>query len=76
MRILIFTDNANTVNILHSLHCLPQYNAILKQSVDIRLTTGHQLHVLHIPGENNVVADAISQKDFVHTLSVAPGLKL
>ena len=59
-RIVIYTDNANTVDIFHSLRCLPQYNAILKHSVDIRLQTGHQLRVLHVPGEHNIVADAIS----------------
>jgi hypothetical protein len=49
-------DNANTINIFHSLHCLPEYNAILKHSVDICLATNHQLHVLHVPGEQNTVA--------------------
>jgi hypothetical protein len=76
IKILIFTDNTNTVDIFHSLRCLPQYNSILKHSVDTRLATDHQLRVLHVPGEQNVVADALSRKDFVRALSAAPGMKL
>ncbi len=76
MKILIFTDNTNTVDIFHSLRCLPEYNAILKQSVDIRITTNHQLRVLHVPGEDNVIADALSRRDFVKAIKHAPGLKL
>jgi len=76
MKILIFTDNANTVDIFHSLRCLPEYNAILKHSVDICLATNHQLRVLHVPGEQNIVADALSRKDFTRAIATAPGLKL
>ena len=69
-------DNANTVDIFHSLRCLPEYNTILKCSVDLQIATGHQLCVLHVLGEHNVVADALSRKDFVRALSNSPGLKL
>ena len=76
IKILIFMDNTNTVDIFHALRCLPEYNAILKSSVDICLETNHQLCVLHVPGESNLIADALSRKDFVKAIANTPGLKL
>ena len=34
-KIIIFTDNQNTVDMFWSLHCLPPYNRLLKPAVDI-----------------------------------------
>jgi len=76
MKILIFTDNTNTVDIFQSLRCLPEYNAILKHSMDICITTNHQLRVLHVLGEDNVIADALSRRDFAKAIRYASGLKL
>jgi hypothetical protein len=75
MRIIIFTDNTNTVDIFNSMRGLPAYNYILRSSVDIRLTTNHQLRVLHVPGHKNDVADAISRRQFIKALSLHPGLR-
>ncbi|KDR64848.1 hypothetical protein GALMADRAFT_82606, partial [Galerina marginata CBS 339.88] len=64
LRIVIFTDNTNTVDIFNSMRGLPAYNYILRSSVDVRLRTDHQLRVLHVPGLENDVADAISRRQF------------
>jgi hypothetical protein len=73
-RIIIFTDNSNTVDMFASLRAPPQYNEILKASVDIRLATEHQLRVLHVPGKRNEVADAISRRLFAQALTLRPQL--
>ena len=75
-KILIYTDNMNTIDIFHSLRCLPQYNHILKQAVDILIQRDFSLRVLHIAGDTNVVADALSRVQFSVTLGLEPDLKL
>ena len=59
-RLLVFSDNTNTVNIFHSLRCLPPYNDILKFTVSILIKYGISLRVIHIPGIHNSVADSLS----------------
>jgi hypothetical protein len=73
IRIAIFTDNANTVDIFNCMRGLPAYNYILRSSVDIRMKTHHQLRVFHVPGRENGVANAISRHEFVRALRA--GLK-
>ncbi|KAF8957956.1 hypothetical protein BDZ97DRAFT_1636905, partial [Flammula alnicola] len=60
-RILICTDNMNTVSMFHSLWVTPAYNPILITAVDLLMHYNVQLHVCHIPGNQNVVADALSR---------------
>ncbi|KAF5381743.1 hypothetical protein D9615_005642 [Tricholomella constricta] len=62
-RIVIYTDSENSVNIFSSLHALPQYN-ILLAACDFLMDTMHQLRVVHVPGRDNSVADALSRKLF------------
>jgi len=66
-KVLIYTDNNNTVSIFNTLRCLPHYNPILIDAADVSITSGIHLRVLHIPGELNYVADAISHKNFLLT---------
>jgi hypothetical protein len=75
-KILIYTDNANAVDIFRSLRCLPAYNPLLKHAMDILLQNDYSLRVLHVPGENNVVADALSRVQFSVALRLEPNLKL
>lgn len=74
-KILIYTDNANTVGIFRSLRCLPPYNHLLKQAVDVMIQNDFSLRVLHIPGEDNVIADALSRVQFSVALHIEPTLK-
>ena len=62
-KLVIYTDNLNTVQMFNSLSSLPQYNNILKSAVNHLLSDLEnpiQLCVLHVPGNLNTVADALS----------------
>lgn len=61
---LIYTDNTNTIDIFCSLYCLPAYNHLLKTAIDILIDKDLSLHVLHVPEEQNIVADALSKSNF------------
>ncbi|KAJ7438494.1 hypothetical protein FB451DRAFT_1060186 [Mycena latifolia] len=69
-RLTVFTDNMNTVQIFSSLSAEPAYNVLLKAAVDLLIEHDVDLRVLHIRGDNNKVADAISRSKFslVHLL--------
>jgi hypothetical protein len=75
-RVVIFTDNSVTVSMFNTLRALPEYNCILKAAVDILFVTQFQLRVLHIAGEINDVADALSRSDFMRALKLSPGLSI
>lgn len=74
-KILLYTDNVNTVDIFRSLHCLLPYNQLLKSAVDILIQKNYSLHVLHVPGEQNIVANALSRVHFSVALHQEPNLK-
>ena len=42
-KVLIYTDNANTVDIFRSLRCLPAYNHLLKAAVDVLIANDYSL---------------------------------
>ena len=75
-KILIYTDNTNTVDIFRSLRCLPQYNHLLKHAVDILIRHDFSLRVLHVTGDQNTIADALSRVQFSVALGIEPALKL
>ena len=75
-RVVIFTDNLNTVQMFNSLACLPDYNQLLCHSVDILLAHRLDLRVLHVPGERNVVADALSRCQFSTALNAVNNLRI
>jgi hypothetical protein len=73
-RILIYTDNDNTVAIFNTLRCLPHYNSILISAADALINEELSLRVLHIPGDLNFVADAISRNNFALAEQHVPGI--
>jgi hypothetical protein len=75
-KILIYTDNTNTVDIFQTLLCLPPYNPLLKTAVDIIMCNKYSLHVLHISGDQNIIADALSRVHFSVALQIEPNLTL
>jgi hypothetical protein len=75
-KVLLRTDSQNTVDIFSSLRCLPEYNGIIRSSVDFRLSSQIDLRVLHVPGEKNQVADALSRAEFTRALDLCPGLSI
>ena len=60
----------------NSLACLPDYNLLLRHSVDIVLAHGIDLHVLYVPGEQNLVADALSRCQFSTALNAVKDLQI
>ena len=75
-KILIYTDNANTVDMFRSLRCLPVYNPLLKSAVDVLIDQDFSLRVLHVPGEDNIIADALSRIQFSVALQKEPCMRL
>jgi hypothetical protein len=75
-RFVIYTDNLNTVDIFNTFRALPPYNHLLTAAVDILLHGEHELRVLHVPGVNNNVADALSRFNFTTALLLVPELKI
>jgi hypothetical protein len=75
-RFLIYTDNSNTVDIFSSFRALPPYNHLLKAAVDILSSGDHDMRVLHVPGVDNAVADALSRADFQRAIDLVPDLKI
>lgn len=74
-KILIYTDNKNTVDIFHFIKCLPVYNHLLKLEVNILIKNDYTLHVLHVLGKDNVVADTLSRVKSSIVLSAESELK-
>src|SRR6266436_5964496 len=56
-RLVVFTDNQNTVDIWHSLKAVSPYNETLILVIDWLIWHNTDSCVLHIQGDNNVVAD-------------------
>jgi len=75
-KFVIYMDNFTMVSMFNSLRALPEYNCIIKTAIDILLEGSHDLRVLHIAGDDNGVADALSRSQFMHALSLQPGLKI
>ena len=75
-RLLIFSDNTNSVDIFHSLRSLPPYNNLLKFTVTLLIAHGISLRVVHVPGDDNGIADALSRFENDRARSLCPGLAI
>ena len=75
-KLLLYTDNANVVDILLSLRCHAEFNAILKHTVTTCVQSQVDLRVLHIRGEMNTFANAISHAEFNHAKVLAADLSV
>ena len=75
-QIIIYTDSMNTVNMFSLLWCQPEFNPLLRHCIDIMIAKEFQVRVLHIPGEQNTVADAISRCVFHRAQQPVPKLHL
>jgi hypothetical protein len=58
----------------NTLSALPAYNDILLTAVDWMMTTGIQMHVFHVPGRFNSIADALSRLDKTTACFLEPRL--
>jgi len=76
LRIAIYSDNSNTVDMFNTLHAQPLYNRLLITAVDLLLDFDVELRVFHIAGEDNVVADALSRFRFDIIAMYSPLLRV
>ena len=78
-KLVIYTDNMNTVQMFNSLSALPSYNEILKATVDhllLDINNPIQLRVLHVPGHINTVADALSRGELHTVVDLVPNVTI
>ena len=75
-RLLIFSDNLNTVQMFESLRSQSPYDLILLRAIHLLILHHIDLRVWHIPGIFNVVADALSRGLLNVALQYNPHLKI
>lgn len=73
-RLVIYTDNMNTVSLFDTLRATPLYNPIILTACELMISFNIQVRVLHLPGIENGVADALSRFDTPRALSLRPEL--
>ncbi|PPQ92713.1 hypothetical protein CVT25_014020 [Psilocybe cyanescens] len=84
IRVVLYTDSFNTVQIFNSMAALPEFNEILKMAVNHILRNADRnisptqvdLRVVHIPGKKNIVADALSRGLFHVAIDEVPSLRI
>ncbi len=76
LHLTLKTDNHNTIDIFNMLKVMPLYNPILKSTVDMLIEYDIDLHVVHIPGVRNVVADALLRSKLDKAAQLCPGLDI
>jgi hypothetical protein len=75
-RLVVYTDNQNTVDIWHTLKATAPYNTTLMLAVDWLILHEIDARVLHVPGLDNTVADALSRFNNALALRLVPGIKV
>jgi hypothetical protein len=75
-RIILYTNSMNTVDIFNSLRCQTNFNPMLLFCVDTCISNNLDFRVLHVPGTENEVADAISRRNFGKALRLVPNLQI
>jgi hypothetical protein len=73
-RLVVYSDNSNTVDIWHSLKASPPYNDLLIIGVDSLIEHQIDARVLHVSGDVNIIADALSRFNNKLALQLVPGL--
>jgi len=71
-RLIVYMDNQNTVDIWHSLKASTPNNKLLIMGIDALIDYNTNARVLHIPGEDNIVADALSRFNNELALRLVP----
>jgi len=66
----------NMVDIFHSLAADPNYILLLFKAVEIMMDFGVDVQVVHIPGSENAIVDALSHLLFQVASTLHPGLNI
>lgn len=61
-RILVRTDNTNTVDLFNTLRAKAGYNELLKFAVDSWMRAQLDIQVVHVAGTNNTLANLLSRR--------------
>ena len=75
-RVIVYSDNQNTVDIWHSLKAIAPYNQLLILAIDRMIAQNADVRVLHVPGISNTVADALSRFNNELALQLSPTLQV
>ena len=75
-RVVIYTDNTNTVDLFHTLRASPKLNPLAITTADLMMRFGCQLQVLHIAGDQNGVADSLSRFNNALAQAYVPTLQI
>ena len=73
-RLTVHTDSRNTVDIWDSLKATQDYNKLLRTAINSMLSDSLDVRVLHVPGSENLVADALSWVNNTYARHLVPGL--
>ena len=73
-RILIYSDNFNTVNMFNSFSAKPEYYEILIEAADMFKHHSMDAQILHVNGADNLIADLLSRKQFAEINKLCPYL--
>ncbi|PPR05988.1 hypothetical protein CVT24_004651 [Panaeolus cyanescens] len=76
LRIVIFCDNTNVVDMFNSLAASPRLNPLVTHVIDLMLGSHHDLKVLYVSGVQNLVADALSRGNFNFARKVDSALSI
>jgi hypothetical protein len=75
-RLLIFSNNFNTVNMFASFSAKVAYYEILMEVSNLIRDSGTDLRVEHISGSDNLIADFLSRKNFDEVRKMFPFLPM
>jgi hypothetical protein len=75
-RLLVHSDSTNTVDMFNSLHTKPHYNTILVSSINARIHASLDVRASHVPGNLNVIANAVSRENFSLAYRLVPDLTI
>jgi hypothetical protein len=73
-RVAIYSDNTNSVDMFSSLCARPEYNRILRSTVDVAVAHELEFKVYYVPGPKNVIADHLSRFRNHLAVQLAPSL--
>ncbi|KIL70715.1 hypothetical protein M378DRAFT_155654 [Amanita muscaria Koide BX008] len=75
--IVIFTSTENTVALFNRLYSpIPLYNPILISAVDVLVLRQFRIQVLTVPGDKNIIADAVSRSGFAFVNEHFPDVRI
>jgi hypothetical protein len=75
-RLIMYMNNQNTVDIWHVLKTSAPYNKLLIIGIDALIDNSTDTRVLHIPGEDNIVTNALSYFNNELALHLMPNLRI